>query len=181
MGLTLTMPLTGGQRAAAEETYADSLPVIEKTVGAFCRAYGGDYDELRANADTIFMEAFHRYDDSKPWHTWLNEWIWFELFDAMRVAARRAARAPMIGGEAVDALTYGTDFDMELFMEGLGADAVTVIKLTFDTPTDLAEAVERKGGEPRNLRSTLREYLKGLGWTARRVRESFAEIKEALG
>jgi len=40
--------------------------------------------------------------------------------------------------------------------------------------------IQAKGDQPRNYRSSIRQYLAELGWTAARVAESFNEIRHAL-
>jgi hypothetical protein len=175
--------LTRTQRAAAEETYKDSTKTLTETVGAFQRRYGGDLAELRADADSMFMKAYDQ--EPAPHLTWeqhLRGWIWFGLFDLYRVRARRAVSTPIIHMEFPQEIQAKKEevWDEETFVAELTPDACTVLQLTLHTPKELHATAEEKGGSPRNVRSTLRKYLRGLGWTTRRVTESFQEIKNAL-
>jgi hypothetical protein len=50
-----------------------------------------------------------------------------------------------------------------------------------ETPAELEQVYRAKGGEARNLRSSIRQYLIEMGWTAARIAESFIEVRRALG
>ena len=73
-----------------------------------------------------------------------------------------------------------SDFQMSEFVEELSTDGKLIIQLIFDTPAELAEEIAAKGGHARNIRRTIKTYLKEIGWTYHRIAESFEEIGEVL-
>ena len=184
MPLTLTAPLTAPQQAALDLLYTDSCELLDRTVRAFCNAYGGDWDTLRADANSIFIEAWHRYTGAAPWHTHLNIWVWNELYDALRQdrGYRRKYRVQYLGDAVLQAAAGPVPggFDVEQVTASLSTDAATVLRMATDLPTEVAAVAAARGGTPRNLRSSLRAYLREMGWTAARVSESFAEIRSVL-
>ena len=65
--------------------------------------------------------------------------------------------------------------------EGLTEEASFIIQLVLNTPEELASVIDGKGGTPSNYSSSIREYLaKELGWAGSKIRQSFAELKEAF-
>lgn len=160
-----------------ETAWPELEPVVRRTVGAFVRRYGGRFDDLLADASLYYMRAFETYVDG-PFEPHLRRWVWYGLFDEYRTQLRRAVAHRAVGGEVVDALVdtmrcYDWTAD-------LSEDATTALRLVLDTPADLLAVATGKGGQPRNWRSSLRDYLGRLGWTAARITDSFSEIQDAL-
>ena len=182
-----TTPLTADQQTAAAASYTDSEPIIVGCVRAFAARYHGTRaEDLRADANLIFLRAWSAWQthEVKPttWPTFLRKWVWNNLLDAHRTTARRAARHTQTGGDAVLALSAPAEVGSyaEKLAEDLSADAAAVLALSIDPPATVAAEAHAKGGEGRNLRSSLRGYLLAIGWTAARVAESFSEIKKAM-
>ena len=75
-----------------------------------------------------------------------------------------------------------TRFDLDRFASELSDDARTVAKLVCDPPTDIKLTAHAGYGlnSPTSIKKALIEFLGDLGWTARRIGESFREIGEAL-
>lgn len=153
-------------------------PVVRGTVGAFVRRYGGRFDDLLADASVYYMRAFESYTGDVNLEAHLRRWVWYGLFDEYRTRVRRSVAHREVGGEVLDTLV-DTMHCLD-WTEGLSEDAATAVRLVLDAPADLLAMAKGKGDQPRNWRSSLRDYLGRLGWTAARITESFEEIRDAL-
>lgn len=161
------------------ETYRDVEKMIHQVAHKFARRYGGDHEELVSIAHEGFVLAYNSHDPATSnFTTWVYWQMWYAMMNSRRADARHLAQPA--GDAAVDWVAPEGGFDLDAFIEGLGNDAVTVLRLVFETPAEVAAVAEAKGGHALNLRSTIREYLRGLGWTAARIAESFEEIGDAL-
>ena len=173
-------PLTAGQRRNAEETYLEVENLIRREVWRICKKWGGDFEELMAEGQVVFMAAFDSYrpDCGAQFTTWLVNQVRWNLTDQVRERFRTGKRFEP-ADEQQSAGSYRTWNPADLLDE-LGEDARLVAGLVIDTPAAIAWIYERKGGQPRTLRSTIRDYLADLGWTTVRIAESFREVARAL-
>jgi hypothetical protein len=73
-----------------------------------------------------------------------------------------------------------SNFQVSEFIEELSSDGKMIISLIFDTPAELASEIAQKGGHARNIRRTVKSYLREIGWTYNRIAESFEEIGAVL-
>lgn len=185
-------------QAAAAETHADFKPIIDKTVAAFCRRHCvTDMEEAESEASIYFMKAFRRwYEGTSPYYdfaTAVRQTVWHGLFDQHRTDTHfKHKRQPVIvhpdsqTGDAEDAagcaslLADRPQFPAFEFLDSLSEDARVWAGLSLDTPAEIAAVAEAKGSTPRNFRSSIRDYLRGLGWTVARINESFAEVRAVL-
>ena len=174
-------------RHAMATTYADIAWLIDAVCHDYVARYGGDYAEVRANADTTFIRAYqyHMANPARPFAVELRYWIWMEEFDRMRTArqyrVRPEGRCNITGGLDLDTLPRaGNGFSLTDFLDGLSADAHVLVALVLDTPEALAATARAKGGSERNMCSSLRQYLYGAGWSAVRVRAAWEEVAGAL-
>lgn len=187
-----------------DDTYEDVKKLISHIVTAFHRSYGGDWEEMFAESNIVFMNVYKAFDPARGSFTSvLGTSIENRLKDLMFHNARRKTWSldadgsggkfgsngvAMLGRKDNHRMTLAADipdrpdctFHLEQFAENLSKDAVTVLKLILDSPAELAAMAEAKGGTPRNWRSTVRDYLAGLHWHASRIAESFSEIQEVL-
>jgi hypothetical protein len=173
-------PMAAGQRKNAEETYLEVENLIRKEVWRITKKFGGDYDELLAEANVIFMAAWDSYDLNcgTQFTTWLVNQIRWGLTEQVRNRIRAGKRFSRVDAEQLSG-GYRNWKPSDLLDE-LGEDARLVASLVIDTPADIAWIYERKGGQARNLRSTIRDYLADLGWSTMRIAESFREVARAL-
>ena len=168
------------------QAYESVKELIDKTVRGFVRKYGGDYEDLRADANTAWLNGHTAWVEGRAnadkYSVEIRRWVWFELFDNYRNKnhLRSKNRVATIGGAIVESVAEPDTFDMNVFFDELPEEASLVVSLVFDTPEELARVIFGKGGEPRNFRSSIRDYLKGLGWTAMKINECFNEIRQAL-
>ena len=173
------------------EGYALVKDLLYHQVHKFHRLYGGEFEELVGEAHLAFMGGHTQFvrgtrkNGAAIDHTYcieIRRWVWFNLFDAMRKRADRERIAPTHRiGEDQEFPAVLPTFNLNLWAQGLNRDAREVVVLVLDPPEAVVEVAEGKGGQPRNYRSTVRDYLQQeLGWTAARVVAAFAEIKGAL-
>lgn len=186
---TPTAPTNPKAPATAEEGYALVQQLIYHQVNKFQRRYGGDREELEGEAHIAFMKGHNYYTkgtrlDGTPlkhdYATEIRRWVWFELFDKMRVRLRRQQSAPMVHLGDVEPACRVDSGPSRLVFE-LGDDARMVAELVLNPPAEVDRVYQAKGGTPRNFRSTVRTYLKVCGWDTARINDAFEEIMEALG
>jgi DNA-directed RNA polymerase specialized sigma24 family protein len=180
------MELTTTQQQAAGDSYTDNQQAIRNTAEQFARRYNLHGDDCIADASLHFLQAWTAWEGMgiKPckWGTFLRNYIWNGLLDTYRIQARRAAKLPRVSEstlQQVAAPEEGEPYAEEV-MGTLSADGQTVLELSLNPPGVVEQQAQARGGEGRNYRSVLRQYLHGIGWTAARVTESFREIKQAM-
>ena len=173
---------------AISDTYDDVERLILSTCHRFQRRFGGDFDDLASEANFAFLRAYETFDESKGFEfsTYLVTVIWNRLTDLSYYEDRRKGiRGMSIDCENEEGNRYSgliedksvAKFAREEFYEHLSADAQMVARLTLDSPKEIADIAMAKGNEDRNWRSTIRNYLYDLGWSAGRIAESFNEIR----
>ena len=83
-----------------EELYLSVERLLDKTVWSFVRRYGGEFDELRADANLHYIQASYKYDDSRgvSYSSHIRFCVWNGLLDAHRIKAHRLAKTGCILG-----------------------------------------------------------------------------------
>jgi RNA polymerase sigma factor (sigma-70 family) len=191
---------TDTRKRTAEETYEDVRKLICHTVWRIVKKCGGDFDEYMSEANEVFLTAYADFDGSCPFSNWLVQMITYRLLDVVRDRCHEQSRCRPAPNDSVGRIpvwSLSADADSGVnpvenvpdarptwrigeLLEELGDDARTVVQLVVETPAELDAIVKAKGDQPRNYRSSIRNYLAELGWTAVRVAESFAEVRRAL-
>lgn len=173
---------------AMNETYSDVAKLVFSTIRKFRKKYGnlaGDMDEVVSEAHWHFVRAYQRYDNTRfksSFPTYCRFLIWHELLEAMRrrMAQQRRQGVQVDFPEELPAREPPV-FNIPDFVEGLSEDAQQVVKIALDAPKDVQLSVMIRGGNtPQNIRLSIREYLKDLGWTTREITDTFLEIRRAL-
>ena len=168
------------------EAYGLVEGLLFDQVHKFHARFGGDKSELIGQAGLAFVKGHAEFITGTtnggrvikdPYATSIRRWVWFSMFDAMRARIAKNDATEAIG-EREFVFEAPERFDVNEW--GLGKDAVYVVKLMVDPPRSVLIPTERKGGTPRNLRSTVREWLGDRGWTPDRINAAFREIKAAL-
>lgn len=160
------------------ETYMEVRNLIFKTVHSFRAKYGGDLEELMADANTHFMKAHRTYNPDKgPFLHWVKFQVRTELLETLRKTVGQNNRLPRRN------LNLGTmptkvRFNLLDFLGDLSEDAATVVRLSLDCPSEIKRAIG--GRDPRKCRLAIASVLKSLGWNARRVGRAYVEIRKAL-
>lgn len=186
MGLTFAMD-------AVNETFADCEETIKNGVRSFCRRRQLDPDEALGLAHEAFMEAYwdKRFDSERAsFTTWVASRVYYKLLEAWdRQRSRHSVAQRAEGAKAVHRVFPDLDslprahcsWHLIDFLDELSDDAQTVVRITLEAPGDVRLCLIEKGNcFPRTIRAALREFLRDCGWTASRIAESFAEIRQAL-
>lgn len=185
-----TATLETPKPTTADQGYAMVRDLIFDQVYKFQRRYGGDRDDLAGEAHVAFMKGHQQYmrgttpSGDAIEHSYaveIRRWVWFEMFDAMRLRVDRKSRAKMMPLGDYDAPSPELDFNVMDFVEDLSADARVAARMVLGPPAEVAATAAAKGGTPRNFRSTVRAYLADWGWKPARINAAFDEITEALG
>lgn len=179
------------QTRPIDDTYQEVVKLIYSAVWDFIRAYGGDFDEALSEANDAFMSAYAGYNPQRgEFSTLIMTSIHNRLIDGKRRQHRDnkkcrisiSAEAPG-GGKIEDSIESRPheEFSKEDFFNDLSEDAKIVLDMILDPPPYIANAVQAKGDQPRNWRSTIRQHLQyKLYWDSNRVQLCFAEIKTKL-
>jgi len=182
------------------DTYLDVERLIYYVCNKFKKRYGGDIEEMIGEANIIYMKVYKIWKPTggMSFTSLLCTCVYRKLTDIHRMSIRKSK----IWGTSLDGLPfYGkktsrteyenirsindmgvmedkslSPFDIEEFTN----DAKTIIQLILDEPEEIKTKVEQKGNQYRNWRSVVRTYLKEIDWTARRISESFEEIRSSL-
>jgi hypothetical protein len=170
---------------AAEDTYKDVDDLVGRFVWDFHLNTGIELEECRSEGLEGYVEAYHSYQPGRgEFTTWVGVKVRSRLLDLARRLRREGRRLK----GAVDAAEVAVakavpDFRLDEFVEELSEDARTVVSMVFDTPIDVKVVMYRLGGDqdtPQTYRGAIREVLRDLGWTRKRIKESFQEIRRAL-
>ena len=167
-------------RANASETYEECRKLIYSTVWSVIRQYGGDFDDLMSEANVAFLDAYESFDGSSAFTSWVYSTVWYRCVDFVGSRLENQRRFQSVEDDTTIPDRRRSSWRINDMLEELGEDARLVVKLTIETPAELARIADVKGGQARNLRSSLRQYLADMGWTAVRIAESFCEVQRAL-
>lgn len=156
------------------ECYSYISRDLDQIAGKFVRRYGGDYEEVRAEADYQFLIAHYKYESSRGGYShWIKSRVRVNLLEKLRKEIMRNNRLPRIKlnleSQEDPVLTGGR------FWDGLSEDARFLTFLVLESPRELARGLG--GPDPRGF---LFHFLRRSGWTVARIIESFNEIKETL-
>lgn len=168
-----------------EEAYTACKATIHKAIHSFLRSHPGNFEDLELIANERFVVAYRKFDTDRGTNflAYLYRYVIGGLLEEWRRPWRRIAHTYTLSSALMDSIMETppkSGFDVTDFALGLGQDAKIVAKMILDSPAEIAALAELKGGEARNYRSTIKDYLRGIGWGAARIAESFAEIKIAM-
>jgi len=172
--------LDGRTRQAAEETYIEVKPVILSAVRDICNRFGGNFDDVLSDANSAFLEAYESWEpEQSSFTSWLRHRIFSTAVNNLRQRCREQGRRERVEDSDIPERNQPA-WNVRQVLEELTEDAALVVRLVVETPAELEAVVQAKGGQPRNLRSSLRQYLADAGWTACRIAESFNEVRKVL-
>jgi DNA-directed RNA polymerase specialized sigma subunit len=168
------------------ETYKDMRGLISEAAYKFWRTHGGDLDDLKAQANLIFIHAVDDYDSSKgaKISTWIAFRIKKRLLDYMR--SGYVPTHYSIGDGHDDDFEFESksneNFSAMELLDEMEQDAHIVLCLFLSTPKEVILSIfndknfryDHAGGKMRNR---LRNRLRQMDWTIRRIRKAFEEIK----
>lgn len=162
--------------------YSTVESILYSTIAKFWRRYGGCYPRMIEDVGGYFLHAYQTYrsDGGRSFSSWLAFCTWQSLRKQLR--ATRAGREALLW-EEMDRLSSPdkSSFKLEEFVEALGADAQTAVRLAIQTPTEVLILIHERGlPTGTRTRAAIREHLISLGWGKNRINRAFGEIKTAL-
>lgn len=189
---------------AVDLTYVEVSPILNKVSMNHCRMYGGDYENIRANANTHFLSAYHEYDYRGTFEPYL---VWFvrnRLINEFKSELSLKARdQSYVREESYES----SGFILSDFLEGLNPDAARLVRVAFQLQGGdqqqggRAKPPVNKGGSrtkvhvnkggirakplvnrgrPKTALSAIKEYMRDVGWSLTRITAAVQEIREAL-
>ena len=177
---------TALRKDTLKETYKDMEKLILKVTWRFQTRYGGEIDDLIGQANLLFIYAFDEYDETKK--TKLSTWLWhyinIGLWNYVKTENHKNNHIS-IDDEEVNINPQTSDsFSVIELLDELERDTLLIIRLFLETPNELIASVLDDGKQMNHIqgfmRRRLRNRLKQMGWTLRRISEAFEKIKEAV-
>ena len=166
------------------ETFADVQCIINETVGHFCRRYGGDAEEWRAEANLAFVESYDSYKEKRGrFNTWVRWCVWKDLISYTRRLYRQWPYPNETNSHILEYLQdkkTASSFSPMEFLEEANEDARLLINLIWEPPQEILDAEIKSGNHPCHMKMVLKNYLFKIGWTGTRIKESFEEIERIL-
>lgn len=175
--------------SALETTYHDVSRIIDRVVRTHYRRFGGHFEDLRANANQIFIEAYETFQATRgSFENWLAYKTRIQLLSDLRLELCRKSRYEDECEMESIAIYDPNPFDVEDFIGGLSSDAASLVRIVFNMPEDVSRGVNEDGGRergamgaPRTYAGSLKRYLKDkMGWGSSRISKTFNEIQGAL-
>ena len=168
------------------ETYLDTSRIIDQTVKRFVRLFGGNYHDLRAEADLFYIQAYDSHTSRlSSFPTWLRIKVWRGLQEYMRTHIARDNRCPRVWRDFnVEPAKDLEPFDLSDFLDSrpdLSPDARELITLVIQPPLPVRVNTSERGEEtPWHITLGVREYLRDCGWNKSRMDKAFAEVRGVL-
>ena len=173
----------------AEQEYQNCLPIINKMVYHHTTMSQVDQDELRSQANLLFVLACQRYDDKRgtQFFTYFYHTLRLGLLTFVQKEKKELPIEPDEMTRLSDAVKQWQDRHENLiwfheWVESLSPDSQVVVKLILTPPRALMNLSRgRHTWEGLISKSLLTEYLKdNRKWTRGQVLSAFREIKTKL-
>ncbi len=158
-----------------EAIYRTRAVFLRKLVSKFQSRYGGDWDELHAEALWWTVVAVHQWIPSRGS---LDKFISFKAWTGMLEMRRKKAKRLTLNIEDAPPEQIGRHHShfME-FLDELSHDARTIVNHVLHPDLDLALMIADRDGL-RVIRRALREYLNE--WDAERINDAFWDIEQKI-
>lgn len=159
---------------AITETYLEVERLVRSVLFKFIAKYGGD--ELDYGIHEAFLKAYNEFDSDlgKKFTDHVSWMVWYGLLDQCK-----RKQIPIVDIDP-DLFSRPASFSFPEFLEVLTDDAQLIVSLVSNPPRDLYQEIERRGGRPHNIRTSIYQWLRKQGWTHKRIKDSFVEIRLAL-
>jgi RNA polymerase sigma factor (sigma-70 family) len=159
--------------------YEDYKRLIFKLAHTYSSLTGIEFDELVSAGNEKFVTCQKTYDPKKAKFSTYLTW---ELRGLFREMQRKQKRLQMNTVHDLELTNSPMQEELVFFVDilkGLSSDAKEVVKIVFDTPTDLIEMLPKK--QPRGIsKHQIQKHLRHRGWSFSRIWKSFGEITESL-
>lgn len=166
---------------AVTDTYEDVKMLIYKMSHKYAARHRVAFEDILSEAHRTFMRCFYNYNPTRfQTKAKFSSYLYFALSCELSTHLKKEHRHRghlEIKEELVGAAEHDANFRVMLESE-LSEDAKAVVALLLDTPSDMA--VLFKWHDVRGKRGclvALRDHLEDIGWGAKRISESFNEIK----
>jgi hypothetical protein len=158
-------------------TFEDVEKLIRKICRAYWLRYGGEFEDYLGEAHLLFMDAYETCD-----HRRFTTWVYCKVFWGLRQFVRHRKRDWKQVSITVDAADrVQSDFILGEFLTRLSEDAREVVMAALDAPMEVKMALKRvRSKDPYHYRVAIKDFLRLMGWSVKRIRESFKEVQEAL-
>ena len=147
------------------QSYLDVKPMLHLLTQLHWRQFGGDYDDLFAEACLAFTRAYHTYNPERGAFT---TFIWCTIKHHLIGVSRRKKLAYRQAN--LDSLPCRKGFDLESLLKEMSPDAATLIWNL------LGAESQRKSKKKQQAVEKLLE----VGWSGHRVRKAIREVQEVL-
>ncbi len=169
------------QQDALIENYNEIAEGLQSLCRGWSRRRGGEPDELLQESFLYFMDALDRFNGQGDWKQWVMYRIKKNLLERARtIQYQKYSRPHDRNYDVLHCADTACPHTFEEVLQEMPLDAFVVTKLALDPPTVIQQEISRKGGSPRNIRSSIRRYLMDLGWSAQRVADSYSQIADIL-
>ena len=175
------------RKDALTETYEDVRGLIFETCWKFQKGHGGDIEELIAEANKLFVLAYDSYDNKKSqFTTWLVSSIKNGLKRFVQTEWRQShpSLSRVKEHNPYQEYEYTESFSVLELLDEMEKDAHIIMQLFLDTPRELFVSAVSSDGKPKHIqvcmRKRLRNRLRQMGWTIRRITKSFDEIAQVI-
>lgn len=170
---------------AMNHTYAEVERLVHGLAWPLARKFREQKEEIFAEAYLAFVEAATDYDPTVArFTTWVGNKVSKKLLRWLKKEAKWTARnLPTEELDYVPQHEYEEEqkFNLKQWVAGLSEDAQLVTSLVFQPPMDIIMMVINIGYEtPESFRSAARTFLREKGWSDRRIRRTFMEVRAAL-
>lgn len=173
------------------ETYQDMQKLIYANAWDFWRIHGGDIDDLISQSMLIFIEACDTHNSDRAQ---LSTWISFKIKKGLLSYLRKRNKLHVqIDVRFFDMFSFEKNnkayrvdnryFSVTELIDEMGQDAHLILQLFFEIPKDVMVQIRNSHSNVCHVQAALRNRLynrlRQLGWTKKRIKKAFDEIKNA--
>ena len=164
--------------------YLNTEPLLRRIVWRHQQRYGGDHEELLAEAQYHYVLACKKYspqDSNSSLEGWVSWFVPKQLLQSVRTE-RRHSKLLSRKELPMDSLNACKRFDLHALLADLSEDAQAIVQLTVGPHLSSLVGCKNKNWQPKAMhqRAALIRFLGRIGWTLRRIQDTFQEIREAL-
>jgi len=156
--------------------YYKTRKMIFKICWKYVRRYGGDIEEYISEGNAAYIRAHRTYD---PNMAKFSTYLWHCVSNACSNLVKKNRTVQINTDLAHSTIEKKKPNSFLMIFQDLPEDAKIVVRLTLDTPIELANLC--KGNSACNFRVALQKYLQQLGWHEYRISRAFREIRTTLG
>ena len=167
------------QQDVMNETYNDMKNLIAQTVWRFKNIYGIEFEEYLAEANLLFLKAVKSHSNKSQLSTWIVTNIWYGLLNKLHKEQSWISQRSDFQVIEKIFLTSHPPITASELVDEISLDAKLILSLTLDMPREIIQNAKRSKNHL-NLKISLKNYLRNIGWTIRRVQESIDEIQNAI-